>query len=213
MGGAVWNPNQLMTVVNSTFISNYGPTFGGALANSYGITVQNCVFFNNSASTNGGAVASYSFVTSINSTYTSNNSTSGGAVYGRPVISQSSTFMFNGAYEGGAICANNANIINSTFSYNNVGHKGGAIFTDGNLRLMYGDKLMLTHDRKCECDNILLLVQPGSRGARWSGVGLRFLFCGEQYVHIKLWCELWWRHRRWTFDSAEQPIFQQLSKY
>lgn len=133
--GAVYTSTAYLKAVGSTFISNYGATYCGALASDgTGIMVQSCVFFNNSASINGGAVGTGSAVTSINCTYTYNKCASGGAIYGQNVVSQNDVFLYNTATNGGGIYAANENIItNCTFSYNVANQRGGAVWAQGDL--------------------------------------------------------------------------------
>lgn len=135
----MYNSALYLLAVDSTFVSNYGPLYSGALANNgAGITAQNCMFFNNSAVTNGGAIGASLDVTSINSTYTYNKCANGGAIYGRIVVSQNSVFMYNGGTRGAGIFNYGYSVItNSTFSYNIATERGGAIWTQGDLITIY----------------------------------------------------------------------------
>jgi len=122
-GGAIYAAT--VTVVSSTFTSNYA--YAGGAIRATTATITSSTFTSNNADGNGAAVYATT-VTITSSRFTSNTASYGGAIYtfGATTIT-SSTFIGNSALIGGAICASDyVTITNSTF-ISNTASIGGAV--------------------------------------------------------------------------------------
>ena len=140
LGGAVyiWNSTDLNTIDNSTFISNIGGDFGGAVCTERSvITIDSSTFINNRAVNyaEGGAVSAGTSTVTINSTTFKNNTAEFGdgaidAFLSSNITIDSSTFIHNSAYENGAVSVEDSviTIYSSTFINNTAtADDGGAI--------------------------------------------------------------------------------------
>jgi predicted outer membrane repeat protein len=140
-GGAVYQSDGTVTVVNSRFNTNTSTTgFGGAIDQTGGtMNVINSNFTgNNAAASYGGAIATNTAVMDISGgTFTDNTAANGGAIYNSSsdlAINGGTTFVNNSASaDGGAIY--NAGTLNLntdsgdiTFSGNTAGGDGGDIY-------------------------------------------------------------------------------------
>ena len=137
-GGALMNGagGKSMTITNSIFTGNFGPTYGSCIenafdavltitgtsftsntANSFGavysqnngfVTLSTCTFTRNFAGSNGGAVMFFGGLGSVtNCTFFGNKSANGGAVYSSNLISlKGNVFEKDTAGSGGAVQIN-----------------------------------------------------------------------------------------------------------
>jgi len=128
-GGAIWNGSGVMNITNSDFynnVTNISPSNsgGGAIANSSGtLNIIGGIFDSNKSTSQGGAIYS---------------------LYGTLNISGGTSFTENiAASTGGAItllggAGNVITIDNASFSLNKAGISGGAISTQGTLKINQG---------------------------------------------------------------------------
>ena len=123
-GGAI--DAATVTVVSSTFTSNYA--YAGGAIRATTATITSSTFTNNDAG-NGAAVYATT-VTITSSRFTSNTAYYGAAVYATTVTATSSTFTGNIANIGGAISASTVTATSSTFTSNHAADNGGAIHAD-----------------------------------------------------------------------------------
>lgn len=148
-GGAIYAAT--ITVVSSTFTSNYA--YAGGAIRATTATVTHSTFTSNDAAGNGaaiyattvtvissrftsntanygGAIYAFGATTIINSTFTSNTASIGGAILAGDYFTvTSSTFTGNTASTGGAISASTVTTTSSTFT-GNTASGGGAIHAD-----------------------------------------------------------------------------------
>ena len=149
-GGAIYNNNAKLTLINTTLENNKATVNGGAIENIEGsLTVTNSSLRNNyiigSSATGGGAIHNNNgIVTIINSTFEKNNvlgdfSLGGGAIYNYEgtVNVKTSTLNNNHANDyGGAIYnVGNLSITNSILNNNYAEKDGGAIDNHDNLNI------------------------------------------------------------------------------
>ena len=122
-GGAIYAAT--ITVVSSTFTSNYA--YAGGAIRATTATVTDSTFTSNDAAGNGAAIYATT-VTVISSRFTSNTANYGGAIYafGATTIINS-TFTSNTALIGGAILASDYVTVTSSRFIGNTASTGGAI--------------------------------------------------------------------------------------
>src|SRR6266496_2080888 len=135
-GGGIYNNGGMLTINNSTFISNsavnnpylVGNGEGGAVYNNQGELTINRSIFNNNIASRGGAISCMGgTLTVTNSSFNSNSAVSD---------------PLDAGGDAGAIyepC--NSTITKSTFSVNTAAHYGGAILTDNDI-----NSIELTND-------------------------------------------------------------------
>ena len=140
-GGAIFNWQGTLSIVNSRFSDNLAEYDGGAISNNEGtLSISDSAFSDNSADKRGGAIENDSKNLSIiNSTFSDNSASWGGAIYnGRDRLSIiNSTFSDNSADEDGGVIFNwgELNIGDSNFSGNSADEDGGVIFNWGELSI------------------------------------------------------------------------------
>ena len=139
IGGAIFNYQKTVTVLNCNFKDNNATEgYGGAISSQGGkVLIYNSNFIGNNASEWGGAIMSSSSDMLIENTYfIANNATNGGAIFtsDSDIEIDNSHFIANNAVAGGAIYASSnrkALINNSDFSQNTASRFGGAITVSG----------------------------------------------------------------------------------
>lgn len=141
-GGAIYNVG-ICNVIDCIFTDNMAIGFmgGGAIYNDEGfLTVVNCMFTGNTATHNGGAIFNLGGSSTVNNlaaancTFTNNNANGGGAIFnlGSSSILTNCTFTGNTANNGGAIYNNYSQVI-IQFSrvVGNTANSGDAIYNNG----------------------------------------------------------------------------------
>jgi uncharacterized protein YkvS len=129
-GGGIFNNEETVTIVNSTFVNNLANTDGGGIFNQGQVNIINSTMFNNFASIDGGGISSKSGIVNVtNSTlYNNRASSDGGAIEhtGATVTIRNSTISGNTAAQGGGIYNGSAqtNLI-STIVANNLASSNG----------------------------------------------------------------------------------------
>ena len=134
-GGAIYNFEGRLSIVDSLFSGNRAPV-GGALFSDGELSVTGSVFGNNGADGNGGAIASEGELLVTDSVFDGNAAfRSGGAIVGTGEVSVSgSVFNGNSARGGGAIASGHKlSVTDSKFSGNSAAGEGGAIDSFGEL--------------------------------------------------------------------------------
>ncbi|MDR0911351.1 MAG: hypothetical protein LBM96_01955, partial [Methanobrevibacter sp.] len=143
--GTIYNfINASCSIVNSSFVNNYG-RYGGGVANHGNCSILNSSFLNNSVYNNGGAILNYGNLTIINPTLVNNSAGrggSGGAIYNAAdnFVLMNIEFINNSAKYGSGGGFNNVgdNVIvkNCTFINCSGSFGGGARNYGFNFRIM-----------------------------------------------------------------------------
>ena len=138
-GGAIFNINGTVNIVNSTFSNNLG-TYGGAIYNNHELNISDSIFNNNTGQI-GGAIYNannlgFSHSVILNSTFIYNIANVGGAIYNNDGMDiNNSKFIDNiaNSADGGAIKNNRTLIISNSIFNNNSAVTGGTISNVGLL--------------------------------------------------------------------------------
>ena len=145
IGGAIYNANGTVSLVNSSFSDNSTEHDGGAIYNDGELSISDSAFKGNSTEYDGGAIYNDNGTVSISDSSFSNNSANsqpggqGGAIYNDngTVSISNSAFSNNSADSLGGAIDNKGelSISDSAFKGNSAGWGGGVIDNKGELSI------------------------------------------------------------------------------
>mgnify|MGYP001258110789 CR=1 FL=1 len=160
-GGAIFNYQGTLIVVDSAFSNNNATIYGGAIYVTNGsLNVTNTKFNSNSAGTSGGGIKTYNSTAAVlGSTFSGNDAGSGGGGIHNDNSStltlSNSTFSGNTSSWGGGIANTDSTLIvlSSTFSGNSTTTGGGGIrLISGSLILKNSILANTTGGTDCDAD-------------------------------------------------------------